>query len=536
MPLAGADTPRVSTGNPDVAREARVVGLRHYVTPSLEAVESRRAQLWVVAFVVMGGLAAGLLLLTSTKPLGGDSPISAGALRLALVGLSVAFGCYVAEKEIHLRRLTRMLVDERVLAAAFSNRLDELRQLSAKENAVNAHLQLEETASVVLDGAIELLGGVSGAVYLPDAEDTLRLHTARGLEGPGAGEAASPDGLVARVHRTGEPALADADDDSPEDAVAGAVMAVPLARGDGQAGVLLVRRGPDGMFSEYDLRVLARFADHAAPAIAHATLYEGERRQVAELVERDRNKSSYVAMVSHEIKAPLAAIIGAVKTLQRSDLPAEHVASFLEMIEKQGERLSRLVEDVLELRRAEGIREPEVRPVDIAGVAREVCQLSRAGGRPVELRTPSMLVVNADPEALEQILLNLIENAFVHGYGTVEVELADEGGSVRLSVLDQGSGVSVEDAATVFAPFARGGHAASRGTGLGLHVVKVLAEAQGGTVSVSERAGGGADFTVRLPSLGLVTEAGVSGAVTNQAAGAAPMAVGSTSPGSDGAP
>lgn len=490
-------------GSADLAREARVAGLRRYVTPSLEAVESRRAQLWVVAFVVMGGLSGGMLLLTSTTHPGG--PFSTNALRLALVGVSVAFGCYVMEKEIHLRRLTRLLVDERVLAAALSNRLDEMRQLSLKESAVNADLHLDQTAAVVLDSAIELLGGVSGAMYLRDSDGVLRLHTTRGPESPAAG--ASTGGLVARVAGSGDALLGD-DDDAVAEATAGAVMAVPLTRDGGVDGVLLVRRGADGTFSEYDLRVLARFAEHSASAVAHAALYEGERRQVEELVERDRAKSSFVAMVSHELKAPLAAIIGATKTLQRPDLPPEHVAGFLEMIEKQGERLARLVEDVLELRRAEGIGAPEVRPVDLAAVTRSVCQLSRAGGRPVELRAPGVVVVNADPEALEQILLNLIENAFIHGWGTVEVEVAREADTVRVSVLDRGAGVAPEERARVFDPFARGSQVGGRGSGLGLYLVKTLAEAQGGTVTVSERPGGGADFTVRLPALGATAEAG----------------------------
>lgn len=490
-----------------------MAGLRQYVTPSLEAVETRRAQLWVVAFVVMGGLAAGLVLLTSATPLGVSTPFSTSALRLALVGLSVAFGCYVAEKEVHLRRLTRLLVDERVLAAAFSNRLDELRTLSAKETEVNANLRLEKTAMVVLESGIELVGGVSGAVYLRDGAGDLRLHTARGIEGPGLGALAATGGLVGRVATSREPSLGDSDDDTCTDVVAGGVMAVPLGHGAAIDGVLLVRRGPDGTFSEYDARVLARFAEHSTPALAHATLYEGERRHVAELVERDRNKSSYVAMVSHEIKAPLAAIIGAVRTLKRQDLPAEHVTSFLEMIEKQGERLSRLVEDVLELRKAEGIRQPDVRPVDLVAVTREVCNLSRTAGRPVELRVPTILVVNADPEALEHILLNLIENAFLHGWGPVEVEVAHDGDSARLSVLDRGAGVTPDDAAHVFDPFARGGQSSAAGSGLGLYLVKILAEAQGGTVTVAQRAGGGADFTVRLPSLGSGVETGSVAAV-----------------------
>ena len=496
---SGADNAGVTTANPEVAREARVAGLRHYVTPSLEAVESRRAQLWVVAFVVMTGLAAGLLLLTSTTPLGEESPISAGALRLALVGLSLAFGCYVVEKEVHLRRLTRLLVDERVLAAAFSNRLDELRQLSATETAVNANLQLEQTAAAVLDSALDLLGGVSGAVYLPDGAGDLRLYTGRGIEGPGAGAQAT--GLVARVAASADAALGADDDDSSGEAVAGPVMAAPLPAA---RGVLLIRRGPDGTFSDNDLRVLVQFAEHAAPAIDHAALYEGERRQVAELVERDRAKSSFVAMVSHEFKAPLASIIGAARTLQRKDLPEEHVASFLEMIEKQGERLGRLVEDVLELRKAEGIGELDVRAVDLVAVVREVCKLSRAAGRPVDLRAPAVLMVNADPASLEQILLNLIENAFVHGWGTVEVDVAEEPDGVRLSVLDRGPGVAAEDVAHVFDPFARGADTSTRGSGLGLYLVRTLAEAQGGTVRVSDRAEGGADFTVHLPTIGAV--------------------------------
>ena len=486
-----------------MSREARVAGLRRYTAPSLEAVDRRRTQLWAVALVVVAGLAIGIALLPGADESNRDAGLlSMTHLRLGLVGITVAFCVYAAEKEVHLRRLTRLLVDERVLSAAFSNRLEELRHLSDAESAVNAHLHLDQVLDVVLASAVELLGGVSGEVYLRERDGSMRLGRATGLEGPGVGSSAGPDdGLVGAVMVTGEAALGDSDDDRGATAVAGSVMAAPIRSRAEVLGVLLLRRGPDGLFSEYDLRVLTRFAEHAAPALAHASLYEGEQQHVAELVERNRSTSSFVAMVSHEFKAPLAAIIGAARTLQRRDLPPEHVTTFLEMIEGQGERLSRLVEDVLDLRRSDdGVGGVHVRVIDAVSVARGVGRVSGAAGRPIHVRAPAELLVTADPGALEQVLLNLVDNAFVHGSGPVEVELAQEGNRARVSVLDEGPGVPAEEVPRVFDPFARGTSATARGSGLGLHLVKTLVEAQGGTVGVSRRPEGGANFTVCLPA------------------------------------
>src|SRR5437588_7897633 len=109
----------------DLAREAKVVGLRDFSTPSLEAVERRRWQLWMVAIVVMAALAAGLVLMASS---GTKSPglFTHLPVRVGLVLLTMGFALYVLEKEVHLRRMTRLLLDERVLTAALSNRLKEL--------------------------------------------------------------------------------------------------------------------------------------------------------------------------------------------------------------------------------------------------------------------------------------------------------------------------------------------------------------------------------------------------------------------------
>ena len=474
-----------------IQAEARGAGLARYGTPSLDAVDHRRAQLWTVAFFVMAGVAAGSVLLSVAEPLLRQQHfvLSVSSFRVGLVGLAIAFALYAVDKEVHLRRLTRLLIDERVLSTALSNRLGEVSKLSEAETAVSAALDLEETVDVILGSALELLDATSGAVLL--AEDGgLRTLCARGdtIET----EVAE---VVARMR---EPQLATA-----------ALMAVPLVSRDALTGVLLVQRGDDRPFTDYDLRVLSLFATHTASALANASLYEVERGHVEELLELNRMKSAFVAMVSHELKSPLASIIGAVRTMQRHQLPQEHVDAFLEMIEGQAERLSRLVSDVLELKKAEDAADLALTTVDAARVARTVAQLSRVAGRPVELRSPEAALVRADPAALEQVLLNLVDNAFVHGFGTVEVEVVNEGDVVRLSVLDRGTGVTDDEAAHIFAPFARGGATKAAGSGLGLYLVKTLTEAQGGKVTASQRAGGGADFSVRLPAVGPVP-AGVS--------------------------
>src|SRR5438874_1064180 len=163
----------------ELAREAKVVGLRDFSTPSLEAVERRRWQLWVVAIIVMGSLAAGLVLMASS------GATSVGLfkhlpVRICLVALTMGFALYVLEKEVHLRRLTRMLLDERVLTAALSNRLKELAALVTVGRAVNSVLNLTQVLDIILSSALELLGADGGSIMLLENPDELRAVCVRG--------------------------------------------------------------------------------------------------------------------------------------------------------------------------------------------------------------------------------------------------------------------------------------------------------------------------------------------------------------------
>lgn len=496
----------IATHAPELEeRRARAAGLRSYVTPSLEAVERRRVQLWTITFFVVGLVAAGLALLSVADATldGRVGPVDPSAFRIALLGVTLAFCAYVGEKEVLLRRMARALTDERVLSAALTNRLQERTALAAAASAVNRSLALDDTLTVILSQAVALLNGSGGAVYLRDGADMLAVVASAGEDAPERGSRVpAGSGAVGRAAMDGLAVLADINDSEVRDEARAVAMAVPLVHRDEIEGVLLVHAG-DEPFGDYDLQIVSLFAESAATAIANARMYESERRHVADLLQLDKMKSRFVALVTHELRSPTMAIAGAVRTLRRHDLPREHVVQFLDLIERQSVRLGRLVDDVLSLKRAEIIEGAGNDPVDVGEVAREVVRLSRLAGRPAELTVdPEPMIMHGDPHAVEQILTNLVDNAFTHGWGAVEVTVTRKGDTAELRVRDRGEGVPAEQVDAIFEAFRRGEGATGPGVGLGLYLVKTLAEAQGGSVAVAEREGGGAEFTVRLPLTG----------------------------------
>jgi K+-sensing histidine kinase KdpD len=493
----------------ELAREARVVGLRDFSTPSLEAVERRRWQLWTVAFVVMAALSAGLVLMASS------GATSVGLfkhipVRIGLVALTMAFALYVLEKEVHLRRLTRLLLDERVLTAALSNRLKELAALVTVGKAVNSVLNITQVLDIILSSALELLGAEGGSIMLLDEPDELRALCVRGDHHAEGARVRLGEGIAGYVAQQREPLLISGPASKerfknlvPKDPPVDSALSVPLVNREEVLGVLNVHAGAERNFTEYDLRALGLFAEHAAVSIANARLYEAERAHVSELLELDRMKSEFIATVSHELRTPLTSILGSVQTLQRRQLDPEVTADFLMTIERQGHRLLRLIEEVLDVQRSASGPTLETRALDVADALAQLARTQAALGRQLVVRVSGTPVVQADAEALERVLINLVDNAFTHGGGTVELEaVPDErdGRMVRLSVLDRGPGVPAGDAARVFDRFSRGAKVTSPGMGLGLYLVKTLVERQGGHIAVTERPGGGAAFNVALPA------------------------------------
>jgi signal transduction histidine kinase len=424
--------------------------------------------------------------------------------------LTMAFALYVLEKEVHLRRLTRLLLDERVLTAALSNRLKELAALVTVGKAVNSVLNLNQVLNIILSSALELLDAEGGSIMLLDGPDELRAVCVRGHSHAEGARLKLGESIAGHVALQREPLLISGPASQErfknlvlQDAPVDSALSVPLINREEVLGVLNVHANSGRTFTEYDLRALGLFAEHAAVSIANARLYEAEKAHVSELVELDQMKSEFVATVSHELRTPLTSILGCVQTMQRRDLEPDITADFLETIDRQSHRLLRLIEEVLDVQRSAKGPVLQCKHIDVAEAVSQVARTQAALGREVSIRVNGSLAVDGDPEALERVLINLVDNAFVHGEGPVEIEAAAddaEGRMVRVSVLDRGPGVPVNDVARVFERFSRGAKVTSPGMGLGLYLVKTLVERQGGHITVTARPGGGAAFNVGLPA------------------------------------
>jgi diguanylate cyclase (GGDEF)-like protein len=257
-------------------REARIVGIKGFSTPSLEAVDRRRSQLWTVAFAGLASLSAAVGLLTSG---GGHHLGFANRLgfRVGTVVLVLALAGYVMEKERHLRRLATLLVNERVLGAALSNRLKELAVLYDAGKALNSVLVIDEVLQLILASAFELLEASSGYIMLLEGVDNLVVACRAGVVTDDGDRLAVGEGIAARVVRDREPLLIQGTVSENGRLESESAVCVPLIHREDVLGVLILRGAADHTYSEHDLRAVSLFAEHAAIAVANARLYEAER-------------------------------------------------------------------------------------------------------------------------------------------------------------------------------------------------------------------------------------------------------------------
>jgi len=231
---------------------------------------------------------------------------------------------------------------------------------------------------------------------------------------------------------------------------------------------------------------------------------------LTEIKRLEKIRQEFVANVSHELRTPISLIKGAIETVLYSDMSDEATQKrFLRMIEKHVLRLETLVNDILSLSQLESGKEIlNIQKVNLFDLANKgIEELSpNANRRNIRIsnRIPQSLFVNADPDKIHQVFVNLIDNAIKYGIenGKIDVYVDESSGDyVDVHVKDDGPGIPFEAQHRIFERFFRLDKARSRdcgGTGLGLSIVKHIIQAHGGKVNVVSEPGKGADFSFTL--------------------------------------
>ncbi|MEK6587793.1 MAG: HAMP domain-containing sensor histidine kinase, partial [Chloroflexota bacterium] len=262
--------------------------------------------------------------------------------------------------------------------------------------------------------------------------------------------------------------------------------------------VASARKDLEQLNAELELKVDARTQQLESTIAALARLNE-------ELKELDRLKSEFVALVSHELRAPLTNIRSGIElVLERQPALGSSAGDSLRLVQQETERLTGLVETILDLSALEAGRFPlEFRPIRLADVAQEViAQFPNLKRLRAEI-PPDLPRIKADEGGLKSVLYHLIDNALKYApEGELRLEAASENGSVQVSLSDSGPGIPPEERERIFEMFHRMDSRDEReiyGHGLGLPMARRLVEAMGGGIRVEQGSGSGARFVFWLP-------------------------------------
>jgi signal transduction histidine kinase len=286
-------------------------------------------------------------------------------------------------------------------------------------------------------------------------------------------------------------------------------LLAPLQVGPRTIGMLGVMRDRPHAFSDEEVELVSLLGRLVSTAVQNIRAYDAERKTVEELRRLSALRADFVSLVSHELRSPMAAVIGAARTLQGRwrELSPEHRQAFLALIADETTRLAHLIADVLDTSRIEAETfSYTFTDVDLGVLVDEVVTAAGIGQDEVRVRADvgSLPTVRGDTERLRQVLRNLVDNAVKYSPEGAQVHVAAESvnGEVRVEVRDEGPGIAPEDQHLIFEKFGRAtaGEEAKPGTGLGLFIARSIAEAHGGSLDVDSAPAAGATFRLVLPT------------------------------------
>ncbi|MBA1142555.1 sensor histidine kinase [Mesorhizobium neociceri] len=298
---------------------------------------------------------------------------------------------------------------------------------------------------------------------------------------------------------------------------------LPLRTGRTAIGVVGLDNDKQGpLLTPEQQRLLDALADQAAVAIERIQLVaDVDRAKLA--AEADRLRSALLTSISHDLKTPLAAIMGAAGTLREyaPALPEQDRAELLTTVLDESERLNRFIANLLDMTKIEsGAMEPNFALHYVGDIIGSALQRARkiVAGHKTEVDIPADLpMLKLDPVLFEQVLFNLLDNAakYAPPGSTIRLQGWVDNGSVVLQVMDEGPGIPPADLERIFDSFyrVRKRDQVQAGTGLGLSICRSFIEAMGGTITAANRSDRpGAVFTIRMPRPAETSGMGVSGA------------------------
>ena len=285
---------------------------------------------------------------------------------------------------------------------------------------------------------------------------------------------------------------------------------LPMRTGRGAIGVVGIDSDKPGpLLTPDQRRLLDALIDQAALAIERVHLVD-DLDQAKRRVEADRLRAALLTSISHDLKTPLAAIVGAAGALKdlSPQLDDRAKADLVATILDESERLNRFIANLLDMTKLEaGSIKPNLARHDVGEIVGSVLERARKilARHMVEIDIAANLpLLQLDPVLFEQVLFNLLDNAakYAPPETTIRIESWQDGDMVKLQIIDEGGGIPSEEIERVFEKFHRAykGDQVRAGTGLGLAISRGFIEAMGGTIDAANRSDrSGAVFTINLP-------------------------------------
>lgn len=382
---------------------------------------------------------------------------------------------------------------------------EALRKLQAVTDAALAHLGLDELLDELLTRIRDALEADTSALLMLDTErEELVARAAKGLEEEVERGTRIPygKGFAGRIAATRDIVMIEDVDHSyvlnpilHEKGVK-SLLGAPLLVGDKVLGVVHVGTLTPRIFSADDADLLRVVSARAAIAIDRALAYD----EVVRLTELQRE---FVSLAAHELRTPAATVYGLAATLAHRQLAPEMVEQLQQTLHEQAERMSRLVEQLLDMSRldAAAIRvDPE--PLALRSELQHIVHATALGREHlVEIDAPDTTVV-ADRAVLERVIGNLLTNALRYGAEPIRIVAHETESQLCISVRDSGTGIDPDFVPQLFDRFQRSDAARQSGTGagLGLSIARLYARAHGGDVVYEPEGDSGARFDLVLPT------------------------------------